>query len=403
MAANAQIRWLTYGMFFMFAMTTDSIGVIIPQVLAEYRLNLSLAGSLQTATMTGIALAGFGLGHLADRFSRAFSIRGGLGLFAASAVAMVLATQFAHIQVAIFLAGLGIGIFKTGALALVADMSDNDVAYTSTMNLLEGFFGVGAIVGPLLVTVLAQQALSWRGLYVLAALLCVALLIASVLMRYPTQPVAPSTANASPLQSRLALLKDPLVQVFSLAAFLYVAVECAIYVWMPTLLHTLQNDWLIWAAYTLPTFFVLRAVGRFMGVWAVQRIGWERAIVVAAVLIALCFVAAQWSLRVAAVSLPLSGLFMSILYPTLNSKAIGCVAPSDKGSVAGIILFFTCVGAALGPFAMGAVSDWQQDPQAGFQLATAAAVAFAAWALWNYWKRPANTRLSREAASVDAV
>ena len=42
-------------MFAMFAMTTDSVGVIIPEVIRTYQLSLTAAGTFQYATMTGIA------------------------------------------------------------------------------------------------------------------------------------------------------------------------------------------------------------------------------------------------------------------------------------------------------------------------------------------------------------
>ena len=35
------IRLLTYLMFLMFAMTTDAVGVIIPEVIAEFGLSLT--------------------------------------------------------------------------------------------------------------------------------------------------------------------------------------------------------------------------------------------------------------------------------------------------------------------------------------------------------------------------
>ena len=41
---NKLIRWLTYMMFLMFAMTTDAVGVIIPEIIKEYNLSLSQAG-----------------------------------------------------------------------------------------------------------------------------------------------------------------------------------------------------------------------------------------------------------------------------------------------------------------------------------------------------------------------
>ena len=75
------IRWLTFFMFMMFAMTTDSVGVIIPEVIKEFRLNMTVAGAFHYATMSGIALAGFFLGFLADRLGRKKTVILGLNSF----------------------------------------------------------------------------------------------------------------------------------------------------------------------------------------------------------------------------------------------------------------------------------------------------------------------------------
>src|SRR3954471_22404945 len=78
------LKTLTFLMFAMFAMTTDSVGIIIPEIVKTYRLSLTAAGAFQYATMAGIALAGFLLGHLADRYGRKSTILTGLTLFAAA-------------------------------------------------------------------------------------------------------------------------------------------------------------------------------------------------------------------------------------------------------------------------------------------------------------------------------
>ena len=72
---------VTYLMFAMFAMTTDSVGIIIPEVIRTFQLSLTAAGTFQHATMTGIALAGLMLGQLADRFGRRPTIVIGLTAF----------------------------------------------------------------------------------------------------------------------------------------------------------------------------------------------------------------------------------------------------------------------------------------------------------------------------------
>src|SRR5260370_6185621 len=54
----AAIKALTFLMFMMFAMTTDSVGVIIPEIIKQFGLSMTAAGAFHYATMGGIALAG---------------------------------------------------------------------------------------------------------------------------------------------------------------------------------------------------------------------------------------------------------------------------------------------------------------------------------------------------------
>jgi hypothetical protein len=60
--------------------------------------------------------------------------------------------------------GVAIGIFKTGALALIGDISQSTVEHTATMNTVEGFFAVGAIIGPAIVAHLLAGGTSWKWL-----------------------------------------------------------------------------------------------------------------------------------------------------------------------------------------------------------------------------------------------
>jgi fucose permease len=142
------IKGLTYVMFAMFAMTTDSVGLIIPQIIRTFKLSLTAAGTFQYATMAGIALAGFLLGHLADRYGRKTTIVAGLTLFAASSYLFIAGSSFLFFCVLMGVSGAAIGIFKTGALALIGDISQSTAEHTSIMNTVEGFFGVGSIIGP---------------------------------------------------------------------------------------------------------------------------------------------------------------------------------------------------------------------------------------------------------------
>jgi len=393
-AGFGTIRILTYLMFMMFAMTTDAVGVIIPEVIEQFDLGLTVAGAFHYATMAGIALSGAGLGFLADRLGRKPAILIGLIAFSASALLFVVGDGFGYFLVLLFVSGLAIGVFKTAALALIGDISTSTRAHTATMNTVEGFFGVGAILGPAIVAwLLVSEAASWKGLYVIAGLLAAGLALTAALTRYPT-PVR--TAEPVDLRSMARMARDPFALAFSLGAMVYVGVETAIYVWMPTLLADYDGPWVWLAAYALSVFFVLRAAGRFLGAWLLGRMSWQVVLALAGAGMLVCFVAAAVGGRGVAVwTLPLSGLFMSVVYPTLNSKGISCFPKARHGAVAGLILFFTAVSAVLSPLAMGTVSDLLGGPRFGFYLATGFAVVFFAGAVANWLWNPAGDRLAR--------
>jgi fucose permease len=389
----ALVRTLTYLMFAMFAMTTDSVGIIIPEVIRTFELSLTAAGTFQYATMGGIALGALLLGQLADRLGRRPTIVAGLTLFAAACFLLAAGDTFLFFAALMGLSGIAIAVFKTGALALVGDISSSTSQHTSIMNTAEGFFGVGAIVGPLILTQLLGAGLPWTWLYLIAGGMCVALIVLALLVRYPpSAKAAPESGFAGTGRA----MRSPYVLAFSVGAFLYVGVEAAVYVWMPTLLAGYAGGASTLAAYSISIFFLLRAAGRFLGAWILTRVPWQAVLALFSAVILACFgLSVAGGVDWAVYLLPLSGLFMSVVYPTLNSKGISCLPRTEHGAAAGVILFFTCVSAVLSPLAIGAVSDAFGHITYGFSLATGLAALLFAGLLANWLLNPTRVVLER--------
>ena len=387
------IKWLTFLMFMMFAMTTDAVGVIIPEVMKQFNLSMTAAGLMHYTPMIAIALAGVLLGFLSDKFGRKFTIVLGLAIFALNSYLYITANTFGFILSLMAVGGLAIGVFKTGALALIGDISKSTKEHTMTMNTVEGFFAVGAIIGPFIVTYFLSKGVDWKWLYVVAGTLCIVLIVMAMLVEYPK--TVKTTDEPVTLKGALSMMKDPYAMGFSLGAFLYVSVECAIYVWMPTLISGYNGSAVFIATYALSIFFILRAVGRFVGAWLMSRFNWSMVLGIFSFLILLCFLGSViGGIGMAVILLPLSGLFMSVIYPTINSKGISCFPKAQHGSVAGVILFFTAAGAALGPLAMGAVSDaFGHNAKYGFILATVFAALLFTGVLVNLIYNPTQQRL----------
>jgi DHA1 family quinolone resistance protein-like MFS transporter len=348
--------------------------------------------------MVAIALGGLVLGFLADRIGRKRTIVLGLVFYGVGSLLFIAGNTFGFFVVLLGLSGVGVSVFKVGALGLIGDITRSPREHTSLMNTVEGFFAVGAIVGPALVATLITAGISWKFLYVAAAVICGLLTAVALFVNYPAIPndsAEVSTEDAS-LAQTLTLMKNPYALGFSTLIMLYVAVEVAIYVWMPTWLedYTGPTPWL--ATYALTIFFVLRAAGRFLGAWLLNHLAWDAVLAVLSAAIFGCFAGSLAGGPALAVwLLPLSGLFMSVLYPTLNSKGISCFPREEHGAIAGVILFFTALAAAIGPLAMAALSDALGNIRFGFMLATGFALLLFLGLLWNFLGRPAAARLTQ--------
>lgn len=389
-----RIKWLTYMMFFVFAMTSDAVGVIIPELIKDYGLTLTQASAFHYVPMIFIALSGLFLGFLADKLGRKSVICLGLLLFAGASFTFSSVNQYSVFILLLAIVGSSIGLFKTGALALIGDISKNSKEHTQTMNKVEGFFGIGAMVGPAIVSYLLVSGTSWKYLYIVAAIICVALCVIALFSDYPE--VKKDEQEAISLTKTLHMMKDRHALGFSIAIALYVAVEVAIYVWMPSLFADYKGSYMWLATYALSIFFALRAGGRFLGAWMLSFLNWQTVMLVATTAVAICYALAMvFGNDVAIWALPASGLFMSVIYPTLNSKGISCFPKYQHGAVAGVILFFTAVAAALGPFIMGYVSDLFGNITYGFYIALAFSVLLAAFAFYNWLKDPAQVALNK--------
>ena len=400
-ATDLVLRALLCAMFFVFAMTTDAVGSIIPLIIDEFHLTLSQASAFQYATMGAIALGAVVFGSLSEKLGRKATIVIGLCAYSAACLAFLAGNSFAIFTALLALGGVGIAVFKVGALALLGDISPTQSRHTSTMNLIEGFFAVGAIAGPALVATLIAAGMHWKYLYAIAATVCALLVVIAAATPFPRRlSVRHEHAN---VWRTLSLARDPHALGFAVLIMLYVGIETAVYVWMPTFLKLGTPSAM--SAWALSVFFIFRAIGRFFGAWLLTRLSWQATLGVFSVAILACFAGSLLGgPAYAAYLLPISGLFMSVMYPSLNSKGISGFARHDHAAVAGLILFFTAIAAAAAPLAMGAVGDAFGGVGAGFGLATAWAALLAAALIYNWLRDPAGGRLARiEAETASAA
>ncbi len=401
-------RWLVCLLFLTFAMTSDAVGAVVARVIDELHLTLRAASAFQYVPMGAMSLGALALGGIVDRLGYRRAIVLGLGFYGLSSLLFAWGRHFDFFLVLLGFSGLGISLFKTGAITLIGAVTEDGDGHTRLMNAAEGFFGIGSIAGPAIVAALFSAGLSWKWLYVTAACICCGLVILTSCMRVRTvrdfrQPSAGVPFTAARVRT-MTILKDRHALGFAALIVLYVTIESAVYVWMPTYTRAYHGRFTVLPVYGLTAFFALRAGGRFLGLWLLHRLAWTVVLLSCGLFILLCFAGAVYGGVDAAVwLLPLSGLAMSVVYPTLNSKGISCFARHDHGAAAGVLLFFTALAAALGPYCIGMVSDAWGSIRYGFILATMLAALLVIGLLLNWAFNPAGRRLAALAAGEPAA
>ncbi|MGE4430443.1 MAG: sugar MFS transporter [Sphingobium sp.] len=389
-----RLKPLIFLMFAIFAMATDAIGTTLPHILADYHAGAMAAGSLHYASLSGIGAAAIGLGFLADRIGRKAAMLCGLFLCFLTSALFVGGSHSGILLMLLFVSGLGVGLFRSAILALVGALSRSTRDHAVVMNLVEGSAGIGAILGPVGVAILLQGGANWKWVYLIAALLCSLLISGTIATPLPRSTAGPADDKAGP-RDTMRLFLHPHALFFAALLMLCVGAEMAIYVWAPIYFTGYQGPNATLAALIVSLYLLLRTLGRFIGAWLLSRFDWAATVAVCSGMTALLFgLALMGGHGVAALALPAAGLFLSPLYPTLNSVGISCFDKGRHGSIAGFLLFFACLAMVISPLAMAAASERIGGREHGLTLGSMFALMLAIACLWNALARPVAARLA---------
>ncbi len=337
---------LAFTCFVAVGINSGLLGVAWPSIRGSFGLPLDAVVFLLIASTIGFTAGSILAGQLMSRL--------GLLLFLALANAVAAVGLFTQASApgwslmvaAALLGGWGSGTIDTGSNIYVAGSHS-----VKTMNWMHASFGLGATLGPLIVTALIGLGLSWRYGYVFVGVIHVALAVVAVLMARSVR-IANSALRVAPQPDRILTrarvaetLRMPAVWLGILLFFLYTGVEASAGQWTYTLFTESRMLSPYAAGILTSIFWAMLTIGRiFLGAGA-KRIGIERLLrlsmigtVMAAALILFR------SIPVGFVGVALMGLSLSAIFPTLQS---------DTPARVGLVHAATTIGYQTGSAAVG--------------------------------------------------
>lgn len=375
--------------FFVFGFVDNLKGPLLPELLRSGEMSYSQAGTILLAGYVGFLVSTLVTGFLADVIeNRLVLLWAGVSL-CVGCIGFGATPLYAGMLFFMLLIGLGLGAIELGANALFVELHSANRA--TFLNLLGTFHGVGSLLVPLYAACLLSLSVSWQLIYGSCILLSLPLVVIFSRGSKPPSSEALQSADSRSLENSHAvrkkrvltgnwrkLLQEAFTSEMWAYYFLlttYVASELGLATWLVEFLQHERKQSVTLSSVYLSGFFVLLMLGRLVGAFYVESIGYLKAIAIALFGSCICLAVGVFGDQRMIFLLPFSGLFMSIVFPTI-AASVSKLHPENTGAVFGILFSFAGLGGALGPFVIGCLSDiW------GLQIGLASTVGFSAAAL----------------------
>jgi fucose permease len=338
--------------FFIFGFIDNLKGPTLPALLREMEFGYAQGGGILFGAYLGFVIATLLTGPLADLAgNRAVLILAGV-LIGVGILGLSNVASYPLLFGMMVIIGLGMGAIEVGGNALIVSIHRH--AQGRYLNLLATFHGIGSLIVPLYAAWLLQANISWRQVYQFALPLALLLALYFVLTPVPRPQKAERDGFDLGALRRNGFSSNMLW--FYAAIALYVSTELGIAAWLVEFLIQSKGFDLPIASLYLSAFFGAIMIGRIVGSLVVERIGYLRSTLLAVTGGLVCLLIALLGPISLAIFLPISGFFFSIVFPTITA-AVSALHPKNTGTVLGLLFAAGGIGGALGPWAIGVVSD----------------------------------------------
>lgn len=381
-----RIRLALLGIYFIFAILLNSVGTVILQIIGNYGVSKAGASVLEGFKDLPIAIVSFLVASSLPRYGFKKAMLTGLVIAAAGCIAMPLLPGFLTTKLMFLCIGISFALVKVSVYSSVGLITSNQQQHAGFMNILEGFFMVGVLSGywlfGLFIDSTDPKSLSWLTVYWLLAALC--LLIFLLILTTPFDESKAKLYGQSPAADFTAMLKllvRPMVCIYIISAFIYVLIEQGIGTWLPTFNNEILKLPSAMSVQATSIFAACIAVGRLSAGYLMRRVSWYPVLNVcviamgALVLLTMPLThgieddtVTSWrSAPIAAFIFPCIGLFMSPIYPVINSVMLSALPKHRHSAMTGLVVIFSALGGTTGSLITGFIFG-EFDGQTAFYL-----------------------------------
>lgn len=380
-----------YGAFVLIGVFAGVGGVMLPAQMADYGVDRTKIGITFFVFSAGFFLAGSTAGALVQRLGTRVALAGGTGLFTLMSLYTGIRPPFLALVILQAPLGYGVGVLESVFNAYIAQLPRS----SNRVNRLHAFFGVGALLGPLLATWMLRS-WAWPSVYLVITALLVPLVV-FVLLVFPKPGVSVGeTVHGGLLTDTL---RERAVLLGALFLAVYVGLEISVGDWGFSFLVDGRGQSQLLAGYAVSGYWLGLTVGRFVISPAASRIGLSEVGMSFSCLVGI--VAATgliWSASAPALAgagFALLGFFLGPIFPTTMAITPRLTHERLVPTAIGFINGISVVGGCVLPWLAGTITQAE-----GVSTLVPFCIVLAVLLVLIWWRLARHVPEPREAPSV---
>ena len=393
---------LAFFCFILIGISSGAPGVLLPSLSDYYRVDKSTIGLLFLVSSIGYFFSAFASGILVERLGMRGFLLVGAGAFLLGTLGFGLEPPFAMVLLTRLLVGLGVGIVETGLNIYVSALPRS----ASLLNYLHAFYGVGALIGPVIASTILVLNWGWQSTYFVMAGLGLPMLLGFWLLFRRVSATASYTHNeqkSTGNNTLSATLRLSVVWIASLFLLFYVGVEVSLGNWTYTFLLEDRHQNAFLSGWIVSGYWFGLTMGRFVLQTLAERFKMSDTTLVyacmASVILALVLI---WSIPLEVVTIVgfcLIGFGLGPIYPLTVALTPKLVPARIAPSAIGFLVSISIIGLALFPWIAGILSQnigiWSLLP---YNIALTV-VAIVLW--WVLFRRNRESTDVKDSGQVD--
>lgn len=374
MKRNYYIVVLILVIFFVISFLTNIIGPLVPEIIEDFDLSLTLVAVLPFAFFIAYGAMSIPSGLLIEHYNEKTIMVSAFLVAFAGALLFGLFPNYLIAVVSLFLIGTGMAMLQVAINPLLREAGGEEhFAFNSQLGQL--FFGLASFLSPLVysylvlnlqsgeteglllstLSAIVPAELPWISLYWIFAVVSLLMVVVIVVSHFP-EVERKEDEKVGTLET-LELLKKPMVWLFFAGIFCYVGSEQGVANWISEFLSTYHGfDPQTTGASTVSWFWGGMTAGTVLGLLFLKVMDSRNVLIIftAGAIISLSL-ALFGTGQMALYAFPAVGFLIAVMWPVIFSLALNSVE-EYHGSFSGILVT-GIVGGAVVPLIVGSLGD----------------------------------------------